>query len=64
MVHMANKVKGTEKTVRASISFPQVVYQSLERLANEKKVSLAWVVREAAETYLIEQKEGKNGKNV
>ena len=64
MVNMANKLKGAEKIVRATISFPQVIYQSLEELANEKKVSLAWVVREAAETYLNEQKEGKNGKNV
>ena len=42
-------------TVRASISFPPGVYQSLERIAQQKKVSLAWVVREAAETYIADE---------
>jgi predicted transcriptional regulator len=39
-------------TVRASISFPSEVYRSLEKLAKEHKVSLAWVVRDAAEQYV------------
>lgn len=38
--------------VRASISFPPDVYETLEKIAKEKKVSLAWVVREAAEQYI------------
>jgi predicted DNA-binding protein len=38
--------------VRASISFPADVYRVLENLAKKKKVSLAWVVREAAEKYI------------
>jgi predicted DNA-binding protein len=38
--------------VRASISFPPDVYETLEIIAKEKKVSLAWVVREAAEKYI------------
>jgi metal-responsive CopG/Arc/MetJ family transcriptional regulator len=38
--------------VRASISFPPDVYQALEHLARQKKVSLAWIVRDAAEKYL------------
>jgi len=38
--------------IRASISFPPDVYQTLEVIAKEKKVSLAWVVREAAEKYI------------
>ena len=42
--------------VRASISFPAEIYQSLEDIAKEKKVSLAWVVRDAAEKYLLDQK--------
>jgi predicted DNA-binding protein len=37
---------------RASISFPTEIYEQLERLAKEKKVSLAWIVRDAAEKYL------------
>ncbi len=41
--------------VRASISFPPEVYDTLESIAKEKKVSLAWVVREAAEKYIAEK---------
>jgi metal-responsive CopG/Arc/MetJ family transcriptional regulator len=52
----AKKMKGqTTATVRATISFPPDVYGTLELIAREKRVSLAWVVRDAAETYL-EQK--------
>jgi metal-responsive CopG/Arc/MetJ family transcriptional regulator len=41
--------------VRASISFPPDVYRVLEGIAKEKKVSLAWVVREATEQYLAQK---------
>ena len=41
--------------VRASISFPPDVYETLEVIAREKKVSLAWVVREAAEKYIADK---------
>jgi len=39
-------------SVRASISFPTDTYRTLEKIAAQKKVSLAWVVREAAELYI------------
>jgi metal-responsive CopG/Arc/MetJ family transcriptional regulator len=42
-------------TVRASISFPAHLYETLEELAKQKKVSLAWVVRDAAEKYIEDQ---------
>jgi hypothetical protein len=41
--------------VRATISFPPDVYKTLETIAKEKKVSLAWVVRDAAEKYIAEK---------
>ena len=41
--------------VRATISFPRQVYETLEVIAKEKKVSLAWVVREAADKYIAER---------
>jgi metal-responsive CopG/Arc/MetJ family transcriptional regulator len=41
--------------VRASISFPPNVYKTLEEIALQKKVSLAWVVREAAEQYIADK---------
>lgn len=47
------KMKGQSTAqVRATISFPPEVYETLETIAKEKKVSLAWVVREAAEKYI------------
>ena len=42
--------------VRATISFPPDLYETLEDLAKEKKVSLAWVVRDAAEKYVADHK--------
>src|SRR5258708_13744190 len=42
-------------SVRATISFPSDLYNTLEEIARKKKVSLAWVVRDAAEQYLAEK---------
>ena len=42
--------------VRASISFPPSLYVALAELAKQKKVSLAWVVREAAEKYITAER--------
>ena len=52
---MANKSldKETKNAIRTSISFPKNDYETIEKIANEKKVSIAWVVREAVETYLF-----------
>lgn len=46
--------------VRASIGFPTELYQALEDLASRKKVSLAWVVRDAAELYLRSESRNVN----
>jgi metal-responsive CopG/Arc/MetJ family transcriptional regulator len=40
---------------RASITFPPELYGMLEAIARSKKVSVAWVVRDAAEKYVAEQ---------
>jgi hypothetical protein len=40
---------------RASVSFPPEVYETIENLAKKKKVSIAWVVREAVEKYVADQ---------
>jgi metal-responsive CopG/Arc/MetJ family transcriptional regulator len=50
-------------SVRATISFPSELYKTLEGIAREKKVSLAWVVREASEQY-VEGKWPLFGKNL
>ena len=41
--------------LRASISFPPDLYHTIEQLAKQKKVSVAWVIRDAAEKYIAEQ---------
>jgi hypothetical protein len=43
---------GEERTIRASISFPESQYQLLEKVAAEHRVSLAWVVRDAVSQYM------------
>jgi predicted DNA-binding protein len=48
------KIQSTS-AVRASISFPSDIYETLDIIAKQKKVSLAWVVREAAEQYIGEK---------
>ena len=40
---------------RVTISFPPEVYRTLKDIAKEKKVSLAWVVRDASEKYILEK---------
>lgn len=42
-------------TVRATISFPAELYETLEDIAKRKKVSLAWVVRDATEQYVADR---------
>jgi metal-responsive CopG/Arc/MetJ family transcriptional regulator len=49
------KSEKSASTVRATISFPHELYETLEKIAKQKKVSLAWVVRDAAERYLAEK---------
>ena len=41
--------------VRPTISFPPDMHDALERIARDKKVSLAWVVRDAVDAYLAEK---------
>jgi len=47
-------IKSTRQP-RASITFPPEIYRTLETLAKQKKVSIAWVVREAIEKYVAAQ---------
>lgn len=57
MVDAQSKKSSEEpcKTTRTSVSFPRELYETLERIAQEKKVSVAWVVRDAAEKYVADR---------
>lgn len=43
------------RVVRASVSLRPELYRTLEALARQKKVSTAWVLRDAAERYIADQ---------
>lgn len=46
------KNKAGKAQPRASITFPPELYRTLEELAKQNKVSIAWVVRDAVEKYI------------
>jgi metal-responsive CopG/Arc/MetJ family transcriptional regulator len=48
--------------IRTSVSFPRDLHKTLEDLAKQKKVSLAWIVRDAAEKYVASQ-QSQSGKH-
>jgi predicted DNA-binding protein len=56
---MANKrgrkPSGKPQATRASASLPPEIYSTLRDIARHKKVSVAWVIRDAAERYIAEQ---------
>jgi predicted transcriptional regulator len=51
---MAHPTK-TEPSTRISVTLSADMHASLEIIAKQKKVSIAWVMRDAAERYVSEQ---------
>lgn len=49
------KPTGKPRSMRASASFPPELYSTLQDIAKQKRVSVAWVIRDAAEKYIAEQ---------
>jgi predicted DNA-binding ribbon-helix-helix protein len=47
--------KVNSKSVRASVTLSIERYRELEMIAGEKKVSVAWVVREALDRYVTDR---------
>lgn len=43
------------RVTRASATFPPGLYSTLQELAKRKKVSIAWVIRDAAERYVADE---------
>lgn len=48
----STSVPKSEQPFRLSVTLPVETYRSLERIAKKKKVSMAWVIRDAAEKYV------------
>ena len=53
--NLDSKPTGKPRTTRASVSLPPEIYSTLQDIAKEKKVSVAWVIRDAAEQYIAAQ---------
>jgi predicted DNA-binding ribbon-helix-helix protein len=49
------KPTGQPRAVRASASLPPDIYSTLQDIAQQKKVSVAWVIREATAKYVADQ---------
>jgi metal-responsive CopG/Arc/MetJ family transcriptional regulator len=52
---MAQKKKpksSAAPTRRVSVTFPGDLYRTLEQIADQQKLSVAWVIRDAAEKYV------------
>jgi len=49
------KPSGRSRSTRASASLPPDIYATLQDIAKQKKVSFAWVIRDAAEQYIARQ---------
>jgi metal-responsive CopG/Arc/MetJ family transcriptional regulator len=46
---------GNPPAKRVSASLPPEIYSVLQDIARQKKVSIAWVIRDAADKYIAEQ---------
>ncbi|MBP6899371.1 MAG: ribbon-helix-helix protein, CopG family [Burkholderiaceae bacterium] len=55
MTLVAKQGTPAKEGTRASVTFPANLYAELERIAEDKKVSVAWVVRDAVEKYVEAQ---------
>jgi metal-responsive CopG/Arc/MetJ family transcriptional regulator len=51
----SGSTRAEPKTLRASVSFPRELHATLEVIAKERRVSLAWIVRDAAEQYVAQK---------
>lgn len=54
-VKRGRKPSGQPRSTRATASLPPDIYQTLQDIAKHKKVSVAWVIRDAAEKYIADQ---------
>ncbi len=53
-VRKGRKPTGKPRAIRASVSLSPAIYGTLQDIANNKKVSVAWVIRDATEKYVAE----------
>ena len=49
------KTATPKRMARMSVGFPPELFHTLERIADQQKVSVAWIVRDAAEKYVSDR---------
>jgi metal-responsive CopG/Arc/MetJ family transcriptional regulator len=49
------KVATSKRMARMSVSFSPDLLRTLEQIADQQKVSVAWIVRDAAEKYVSDR---------
>jgi metal-responsive CopG/Arc/MetJ family transcriptional regulator len=49
------KVPVSKRMTRMSVGFPADLFRTLEQIADQQKVSVAWIVRDAAERYVSDR---------
>jgi hypothetical protein len=54
-VSRSSQSDSDNETERVSVTFPRPHYSELQRIAEDKRVSVAWVVRDAVREYLAAQ---------
>ena len=49
------QARAAKTTARMSVSLPADLHRTLEQIAKERKVSVSWVIRDAAEKYVLDR---------
>lgn len=49
------KIATSKRMTRMSVGFPPDLFWTLEQIAHHQKVSVAWIVRDAAEKYVSDR---------
>jgi len=49
------KAAASKQLKRMSVGFPPELFQMLQQIADQQKVSVGWVVRDAAEKYVSDR---------
>ena len=49
------KAEAPTRMTRMSVGFPPELFRTLEQIADQQKVSVGWIVRDAAEKYVSDR---------
>ena len=49
------KAEASTRMTRMSVGFPPELFRTLEQISDQQKVSVGWIVRDAAEKYVSDR---------